>query len=155
MAVDWKHIATEQMAEIERQRVLVDKHQMELDALLAWANNDGDALFHLQAIYRNPTTSEAHRIRAASAALDFEKPKPPRLNVVVDWSEQLREARLTRGRARGIQTNTITIEREQDGHRWTTQEHQPLDLNAPTKPTILGNPDGPEADRPAEPDPAA
>jgi hypothetical protein len=70
------------MAEIDRQRAVIARQQMEIDHLVAWAASDRDALMTLQAIYRNPNTPEGNRLKAASAALGFELAKPPSLSVV-------------------------------------------------------------------------
>jgi hypothetical protein len=70
------------MVEIGRQRTVIAKQQMEIDTLVSWAENDRDALMMLQAIYRNPNTSEGSRLRAASAAVAYERAKPPSLVAV-------------------------------------------------------------------------
>jgi hypothetical protein len=70
------------MVEIDRLREVIAKQRMEIDHLVAWASNDLDALMALQAIYRNPNTPEGNRLKAAAAALGYERPKPPSLSVV-------------------------------------------------------------------------
>jgi hypothetical protein len=84
----------------------------------------------LQSIYSNPKTYQGDRLKAASAALPFERSKPASVSVVVDFKERVRTARL----------NQLA----KDKARWAAEdaakviEHQPLDLDAPTPPTILG-----------------
>jgi hypothetical protein len=107
------------MAEIDRQRGVIARQQMEIDSLVAWAANDFDALMFLQSVYRNPNTPEGRRVDAAKAAMNRELPKT--INNVVNFSlfKHLEEAK--------------------------TIEHQPrLDLEGPTPPTILGHDGGPE-----------
>lgn len=63
-----EYVVKLQMAEIDRLRA-------EVDRLLGWINGDGDALTALQSIYLNPDESSANRVKAASAAIGFERPK--------------------------------------------------------------------------------
>jgi hypothetical protein len=122
---DLANIVQRQMAEIDRQRKIIAKQQMEIEHLVAWASSDLDALMILQAIYRNPNTPEGNRIKTALGALPFERPKPAStINNVVNFSlfKHLEEAK--------------TIE-----HRRAV-EHQPEPNDAPTPATILG--DGPD-----------
>jgi hypothetical protein len=61
---------------------------------------DADAHTCLQAVYNNPATSEANRIKAAAASLPFEKPKmslspPLELKVVLPLKDLL-ESRIAR-----------------------------------------------------------
>jgi hypothetical protein len=70
------------MAELNRLREVIARQQMEIDSLVAWAETDVDALMALQAIYRNPNTPEGNRLKAAAAALGFERAKPPSMTVV-------------------------------------------------------------------------
>jgi hypothetical protein len=79
-------LVRDQMREIDRLRTVAVQAERaraenvrlkdEIDALIAWIGGDGDALACLQQIYANPRTTEASKIRAASAALPFEKAKP-------------------------------------------------------------------------------
>src|SRR5262249_12947733 len=70
-----------QMAEIDRLRG-------EVQRLLDWIMGDADAHTCLQAVYNDPNASQGNRVKAASAALPFERPKlsaePPliRFNVI-------------------------------------------------------------------------
>ena len=84
-----EYVVREQMAEIDRLRT-------ELSNLVDWVMGDKDALTCLQAIYNNATTSEANRVRAAAAAIGFERPKLTATAnlVVVDFRERVRQARL-------------------------------------------------------------
>jgi hypothetical protein len=70
------------MAELNRLREVIARQQMEIDSLVAWAETDVDALMALQAIYRNPNTPEGNRLKAAAAALGFERAKPPSMTMV-------------------------------------------------------------------------
>jgi hypothetical protein len=58
----------EAMAEIEKLRA-------ENEQLLNWITGNSDALTCLQAIYQNPASSEHTKIKAATGALPFERPK--------------------------------------------------------------------------------
>jgi hypothetical protein len=79
-------LVRDQMREIDRLRCVAVQAERaraenvrlkdEIDALIGWIGGDGDALACLQQIYANPRTTEASKIRAASAALPFEKAKP-------------------------------------------------------------------------------
>ena len=84
-----EYVVREQMAEIDRLRT-------ELSSLVDWVMGDKDALTCLQAIYNCATTSEANRVRAAAAAIGFERPKLTATAslVVVDFRERVRQARL-------------------------------------------------------------
>jgi hypothetical protein len=78
----------EAMAEIEKLRA-------ENEQLLNWITGDSDALTCLQAIYQNPASSEHTKIKAATGALPFERPKLMATGlVVVDFRERVRQARL-------------------------------------------------------------
>jgi hypothetical protein len=78
-------LVRDQMAELDRLRPIAaevvqvraerDRLRAEVAGLVAFIQGDADALGCLQAIYSNPRTSEANRIRAASSALAFERPK--------------------------------------------------------------------------------
>ena len=78
----------EAMAEIAKLRA-------ENEQLLNWITGDSDALTCLQAIYQNPASSEHTKIKAATGALPFERPKLTATGlVVVDFRERVRQARL-------------------------------------------------------------
>jgi hypothetical protein len=84
-----EHVVREQMKEIDRQRA-------EIDNLVAWITGERDALTALQVIYNDIKASEANRVRAAAAAIGFERPKLTATAnlVVVDFRERVRQARL-------------------------------------------------------------
>jgi hypothetical protein len=63
-----EYVVREQMAEIDRLRA-------EVSNLVGWIMGDRDALTALQAIYNDRDASEANRIKAASAAIGFERSK--------------------------------------------------------------------------------
>jgi hypothetical protein len=63
-----EYVVKAQMAEIDRLRA-------EIDRLTAWINGDADALTTLQSVYLDPEQSAANRIKAASSAIGFERPK--------------------------------------------------------------------------------
>ena len=87
----------EQNKAIEKLIAERDGMRLEIDALVGWIQEDRDALMCLQTIYNNPTIDETSRIKAASAALGYERPKPPTMNVsagVTDFREYVRTIRL-------------------------------------------------------------
>ena len=63
-----EYVVREQMAEISRQRD-------EIDRLLGWINGDTDALTTLQGVYLDPEESAGNKIKAAAAAIGYERPK--------------------------------------------------------------------------------
>jgi hypothetical protein len=72
-----------------------DGQRREIDALVGWIQEDRDALMCLQQIYNNPTVDEVARIRAAQAAIAFERQKPPsQTNVSFSLFNYLEKARL-------------------------------------------------------------
>jgi hypothetical protein len=66
--VRYEHVIKLQMEEIAKLRT-------ENKRLLDWILGNTDALTCLQGIYQNPESSEYSKIRAASGALPFERPK--------------------------------------------------------------------------------
>ena len=56
--------------------------------------DEPDALTQLQRVYSDPKTNENNRIKAAASALPFERSKPASVNVVIDFKERVRNARL-------------------------------------------------------------
>ena len=94
-----------------------DKLRAELEAFVAWANGDLDALACLQRAYNDPNASKADVIKAASAAIGFERAKPASVVVQIDFKERVRAARLR--------------QLEMDKARWAAEdaakviEHQP------------------------------
>jgi hypothetical protein len=130
-------VVREQMAEIDALRATVGQRDAEIAELVAWVGGDADALAALQALYINPRTSPAIKAKAAIGAIAFERSKPASVSVVVDFKSRVHDARMT----------TVELRKQE----WSRQA-EPLDLDAPTPPTILGG------DREGEalgPDPAA
>jgi hypothetical protein len=64
-----------QMQEIDRLRAEIERRDDELKQLLAWINGDADALTTLQLTYMDPKISTSDRIKAAGAAIAYERPK--------------------------------------------------------------------------------
>jgi hypothetical protein len=60
---------------IRLQMAEIDKLRTENKALIDWIMGDADALTTLQAVYQNPQASEGNRIKAAGAAIAYERPK--------------------------------------------------------------------------------
>jgi hypothetical protein len=134
MSVDFRELCKLQMAEIDRQRAVIAQRDAEIDGLIAWIASGADAHSALMAIYADPRSSPANKIKAAASALPFEKSKPASVSVVIDFKERVRNARLR--------------QLELDRAQWARQDaekKQPLDLDAPTPPTVLGGDYGPEA----------
>jgi hypothetical protein len=129
-------VVREQMAEIDQLRAAIGQKDRELDGLISWIACDAGALEALQAIYADPRSSPAIKAKAAIGALPFERSKPASVSVIVDFKSRVHDARM----------HTVELRKAE----WARQE--PLDLDAPTPPTILGG------DREGEalgPDPAA
>ena len=61
--------------ENEALRAERDQLRMEIDRLVSWINGDHDALHCLQSIYNDAGVAEGSRIKAAAAAIAFERPK--------------------------------------------------------------------------------
>jgi hypothetical protein len=115
-----EYVVREQMTEIDRLRAEVHQLRTENQRLLDWIMGDGpDALTALQKVYSNPRTDDAGVVRAATAALPFERAKPASVSVVIDWKEKTRSIRLK--------------QLEKDKARWAAEdaakviEHQPQD----------------------------
>jgi hypothetical protein len=67
----------------------------QLSTLVDWIMGDADALTTLQRVYLNPDEPAANRIKAAAAAIGYEKPKlAATANIVIDFRERVRQARL-------------------------------------------------------------
>jgi hypothetical protein len=60
---------------IRRQMAKIDELHAEIDRLVNWIMADTDALTCLQAVYNDPAATENNRIKAAAAALPFERAK--------------------------------------------------------------------------------
>src|SRR6516164_712306 len=118
----YREVARLQYEEIERLRAAIREKDTELDVLVAWIAGDADALGALQAVYADPRSSPANKIKAATSAIAFERSKPASVSVVVDFKSRVHDARM----------QTVELRKQE----WTRQP--PLDLDAPTPATILG-----------------
>jgi hypothetical protein len=84
-ALDEKESLQAELAEVKGQ----------LSTLVDWIMGDADALTTLQGLYLNPDEPAANRIKAAAAAIGYERPKLTATGVViVDFRERVRQARL-------------------------------------------------------------
>jgi hypothetical protein len=94
-----KFTICEQATEINRLRD-------EIERLLGWINGDSDALTCLQTVYNSSTSSETNKVKAAAAAIGYERPRMATTAslVVVDFRERVRQARL---RAPLVEPKTI------------------------------------------------
>src|SRR6516165_9604417 len=128
-------VVREQMAEIDQLRAAIGQKDQELDSLITWIAGDADALGALQAVYADPRSSPANKIKAAASAIAFERSKPASVSVVVDFKSRVHDARM----------QTVELRKQE----WT---REPLDLSGPTPPTVLGGDLGGEA---LDPEPAA
>jgi hypothetical protein len=118
-----EHVVRDQMAEIDRLRATIDQRDAEIAALVDWVAGDQDALSALRAAYVDPRSSRANKIKAAASAIAFERSKPASVNVIVDFKSRVRDTRL----------HTLELRKQEWAH-----QAEPLDLDAPTPPTILG-----------------
>ena len=110
-----EYVIREQMREIDQLRA-------EVDGLVDWIAGGQDALSALQAAYVDPRSTPTNKIRAAASAIAYERSKPASVVVQIDFKSRVRDARM----------QTVELRKQE----WTRQE--PLDLDAPTPPTILG-----------------
>src|SRR6516162_5963726 len=110
-----EHVIREQMAEIDQLRA-------EIAGLVDWIAGEKDALSALQAAYVDPRSTPTNKIRAAASAIAYERSKPASVVVQIDFKSRVRDARM----------QTLELRKQE----WTRQE--PLDLDAPAPPTILG-----------------
>jgi hypothetical protein len=60
---------------IRKQMDVIKQQRAEIDRLVAWITGDRDALTCLQSVYNDPASPENTRVRAAAAAIPFERPK--------------------------------------------------------------------------------
>jgi hypothetical protein len=60
---------------IDAQMTEIDKLRAENQRLLDWIMGDADAHTTLQSVYLDPNATQGNRIKAASAAIPFERPK--------------------------------------------------------------------------------
>jgi hypothetical protein len=89
-----EHCVRTQMAEIDRLRALIDRKDADLDTLVAWIAGDADALGCLQAVYADPRSTSANKVKAAASAIAYERSKPAAFVVQVDFRERVRAARM-------------------------------------------------------------
>ena len=113
-------VVREQMAEIDQLRAAIGQKDQELDVLVSWIAGDADALGALQSVYADPRSSPAIKTKAAIGAIAFERSKPASVSVVVDFKSRVHDARM----------QTVELRKQE----WS----RPLDLDAPSPPTILG-----------------
>ena len=64
-----------QRDEIDRLRAELERRNEELTQLLAWIDGDSDALVTLQRMYMDPRMPNGDRIKAAGAAIAYERHK--------------------------------------------------------------------------------
>jgi hypothetical protein len=91
---EYREIAHLQSEEIEKLRALVSQRDEELNSLISWIAGDADALGALQAVYADPRSSPANKIKAAIGAIAFERSKPASVSVVVDFKSRVHDARM-------------------------------------------------------------
>jgi hypothetical protein len=60
---------------IRKQTDVIKQQREEIAQLVLWIMGDKDALTCLQAVYNDPAASEANRIKAAAAAVAYERSK--------------------------------------------------------------------------------
>jgi hypothetical protein len=132
--VDLVPIVKMQMAEIDRLRAENSRLDAELQAFVAWAGSDLDAVSYMQRTYSNPNESTANRTKCALGAAPYERAKLIGSNVVdlEDWAAKTRRIRLA----------AAQLQRAE----WAAEaakviEHQPLDLEASAPATVLGGPE--------------
>jgi hypothetical protein len=100
----------------------IDKLRAEVERLLDWIMGDADAHTCLQAVYNDPQAPQGNRVKAAAAALPFEKPKlgstePPviRLNVV-PLPELLAQRRARQEQLEGKTLDLLPIPNRSNGN---------------------------------------
>jgi hypothetical protein len=120
--IQLEHVVREQMAEIDRLRAIIDQKDAEIVGLVDWIAGEKDALSALQAAYTDPRSTPTNKIRAAASAIAYERSKPASVTVIADFRSRVQAAR----------SRTLELRKQE----WTQQA--PLDLDAPTPPTILG-----------------
>ena len=81
---------------VREQATEIDRLRDEIDRLLGWINGDVDALTTLQGVYLDPEESAGNKIKAAAAAIGYERPKLTATAnlVVLDFRERVWQARL-------------------------------------------------------------
>ena len=96
-----------QMREIDRLRGELERRDDELKRLLEWINGDADALITLQRTYMDPKISTSDRIKAAGAAIAYERPK---ISVQVQIGPAVLGQRLDQARMKTIDAKVIEHE---------------------------------------------
>ena len=121
-------VVRRQMAAIDQLKAENAQLKNELAALVAWAQCDDDALMVLQKTYSNPNASEDRKLKAATAALPYERAKPAAqsVGVVVSLVEHVRTIRLA--------------QEAKDRARWAAEDAGKLIEHRPS--TILGQEPG-------------
>jgi hypothetical protein len=91
---------------MREQAMEINRLRDEIDRLVDWIMGDRDALTTLQNVYLDPKESAGNKIKAAAAAIGYERPKMATTAslVVVDFRERVRQARL---RAPLVEPKTI------------------------------------------------
>jgi hypothetical protein len=92
---DYEKALHRMLDENEAQRAEIARLNGQLSTLVDWIMGDADALTTLQAVYLNSDEPAGNRIKAAAAAIGYERPKLSATGlVVVDFRERVRRARL-------------------------------------------------------------
>src|SRR6516164_1188378 len=93
---DYEKALHQMLDENEALRAEITKLNGQLSTLVDWIMGDADALTTLQGVYLNPDEPAANRIKAAAAAIGFERPKlTATANLdFVGFRERVRQARL-------------------------------------------------------------
>jgi hypothetical protein len=120
-------VITQQNKVLERVIAERDELRQHLENL---APDAPDALACLRRVYNDPKAKEVERVKAASAAIGYERAKPASVSVVIDFKERVRAARM----------RTVELQKAE----WARQEAQKksLGLDEPSAPTLLGGPEG-------------
>jgi hypothetical protein len=102
-----EHVVRVQMDEIDRLRALLDKKDADMDVLVQWIAEGGDALSTLQAVYVDPRQSSANKIRAAVGSLPYERARVATLSGVMVVGPGILGARLDQTGMRVLAPSTI------------------------------------------------
>jgi len=70
-----EHACRAQNVRIDEQRARIQELEIENQRLIDWIMGDANAHTALQAVYNNPNSSEANRVKAAAAAINYEQGK--------------------------------------------------------------------------------
>ena len=85
-----------QMQEIDRQRALIDRKDADIDTLVQWIAGDGDALGALRSVYADPRSTPSNKVKAAGAAIGFERSKPAEVSIQMNFTQRVHDARVRR-----------------------------------------------------------